>query len=195
VAITVAPRATGYLQAYASTTVQVVRQGVLRPAAFAQWRPLIPGTDENYLGPLFASPDATLPMTFPATADEGGVIQVWAPEPVRIEISAWLGGYVPVRQVIDLLFTSDEQAATDEIDGLQAQVADLTARVTALEGDVAVLEDRVTTLDGQVAALLSAQSAQNDLIAALQDQMTRHLHSAGDWDYLGGAMTMPEDIP
>lgn len=117
-AITVAPQAepaTGYLQAYASTTVQLVRLGVLRPAAYAQWRPLIPGTDENYLGALYASPDATAPLTFPATTDERGLIEVWAPVPVRIEVSAWIAGYAPVRQVLDLLFTEDALPVSDAV--------------------------------------------------------------------------------
>jgi len=115
VAITVAPQATGYLQAYASTTVQLVRQGVLRPASYAQWRPLIPGTDQDYTGPLYGSPDALVALSFPATTDERGVIEVWAPDPVRIEVSAWIGGYVPVRQVLDLLFTADAPAPSDEV--------------------------------------------------------------------------------
>jgi hypothetical protein len=118
VAITVAPQAepaTGYLQAYASTTVQLIRLGVLRPAAYAQWRPLIPGTDEHYLGALYASPDATAPLTFPATTDERGLIEVWAPVPVRIEVSAWIAGYAPVRQVLDLLFTEDALPVSDEV--------------------------------------------------------------------------------
>jgi hypothetical protein len=115
VAITVAPVATGYLQAYASTTVQVSRQGVLRPASYAHWRPLIPGTDTDYAGPLYASPDDVAPMSFPATADAAGVIEAWAPEPVRIEVAAWLNGYAAARQVIDLLYTADEVAIPDEV--------------------------------------------------------------------------------
>jgi hypothetical protein len=113
-AITVASAPPGYLRAYATTSIQVSRQGVLRPAAYALWRPLVPGTDEPYTGPLFGAPDATVPLLFPAEADATGVIRVWAPDPVRIELSVWSGGYAPVRQVIDLQFTADELPTSDE---------------------------------------------------------------------------------
>lgn len=104
----------GYLRAYAATSVQVSRQGVLRPAAYALWRPLVPGTDEPYTGPLFGSPDDDAPLLFPAEADATGVIRVWAPDPVRIELSVWSGSYAPVRQVIDLQLAADELPASDE---------------------------------------------------------------------------------
>ena len=81
----------GYLRAYGTVTVQTVRQGVLCPAAFALWRPLVPGTDTQYTGPLFDAPDSTVPLSFPEVADERGVIEVWAPEPVRIEVVTWIG--------------------------------------------------------------------------------------------------------
>jgi hypothetical protein len=113
-AITVASAPPGYLRAYATTSVVVSQQGVLRPGAYAQWRPLVPGTDENYTGPLFASPYDTVALTFPAQADAAGIIRVWAPDPVRLEISAWIGSYVPSRQVLDLLFTEDELPVSDE---------------------------------------------------------------------------------
>jgi hypothetical protein len=113
-AITVASAPPGYLRAYATTSVVVSQQGVLRPGAYAQWRPLVPGTDENYTGPLFASPYDTVALTFPAQADAAGIIRVWAPDPVRLEISAWIGSYVPSRQVLDLLFTEDVLPVSDE---------------------------------------------------------------------------------
>jgi hypothetical protein len=220
------PAPPGYGRAYASTTVLMRSRGTLLPA-HAQWRPLVPGTDNQYTGPLFNGPDSEVPLSFPQWTDERGTIRVWAPEPVRLELVAWAGSYPPVKQVIDLLFTEDTEGVVSLQSHISAQNAHPTssdpgnvlewranglyvpqgavppeyltqdegdARYTQL-GDTAALEDRVTTLEGQVAALLSAQSAQNDLIAALQDQMARHLHEAGDWDYLAGAMTMPEDIP
>jgi hypothetical protein len=103
--------APGYLRAYAATTVQVARQGVLRPASHAQWRPLLPGTDDQYTGPLFGDPYGTVPLSFPQAADASGAIEVWAPDPVRVELSVWLDGYPPTRQVIDLLFTADAVAS------------------------------------------------------------------------------------
>jgi hypothetical protein len=90
--------------------VQISVQGVLRPASYAEWRPLVPGTDNQYTGPLFGTPDATIPLLFPQQADARGLIQVWAPEPVRIEVSCWINGFQPVRKVLDLLFTEDAGA-------------------------------------------------------------------------------------
>jgi hypothetical protein len=102
----------GYGRAYASVSVQVSRQGVLRPASHAQWRPLVPGTDTQYTGPLFGSPDAAAPLLFPQEADATGLIEVWAPEPVRVEVSAWIDGYGVARQVLDLQFTEDAGQST-----------------------------------------------------------------------------------
>jgi Collagen triple helix repeat (20 copies) len=120
VAITVAePRGpqTGYLSAYVSTSVTVVSRGVLLPAAGALWRPLVPGTDTQYTGPLFSGPASTVPLLFPQQADSRGVIEVWAPEPVRLEIVAWLNGYPADRQVLDLQFTFDESLGPQGEDG------------------------------------------------------------------------------
>jgi hypothetical protein len=286
----------GYGRAYASVSVQVSRQGVLRPAAHAQWRPLVPGTDEQYTGPLFGAPDAAAPLLFPQEADTKGLIQVWAPEPVRIEVSAWIDGYGTTRQVLDLLFTEDfspEQGNT-----LWVPLSHLTAQnahplsgdygnviewrpnglfvpagavppeyLTQTEGDLRYVNltgDDMTgplalapgdgqtaftflggaygvdvlsgaahlrlwrsitggasrqsvlrviysvpglfvdepltapalTVDGVTfASLLTRLSALEAQVATLQTQMTGHLHEAGDWDYLAGAMVMPEDIP
>jgi hypothetical protein len=96
--------------AYGSVTVQVNRRGVLCPASFCQWLPYdhAHGGAVQYTGPLFASAGATTPLLFPQQTDANGLIEVWAPEPVRIEVSAWLPGYPTVRQVLDLLFTEDE---------------------------------------------------------------------------------------
>lgn len=108
-----APAPPGYGRAYATTTVLIQTRGVLLPAAGAQWRPMIPGTDNQYTGPLFGAPDAEAPLYFPQRADAHGTIQVWAPEPIRLELAVWDMGFEPVRQVIDLLFTADEQAEID----------------------------------------------------------------------------------
>ena len=111
----------GYGRAYGSTTVLVDYRGRLLPASGAQWRPLVPGTDEQYTGPLFGSPDSTVPLSFPALADGTGLIAVWAPEPVRIEVRAWLDGTPPVRQVLDLQFLAD---AGGDPTGLADHIAD-----------------------------------------------------------------------
>lgn len=105
----------GYLRAYASTTVLVQARGVLVPAAGALWRPLVPGTDDQYTGPLFGSPYDTAPLSFPQATDARGTLTVWAPDPVRVEIVAWITGYAPVKQVIDLLFTEDESADPQDL--------------------------------------------------------------------------------
>lgn len=112
----------GYARAYATTTVQVVRQGVLRPAAFAQWEALSPGTDGQYLGPLYGDPYNEVVMTFPQRTDERGLIQIWAPEPVRIELRVSVYGYPPVKQVIDLQFTEDP--GDTALDALAEHAAD-----------------------------------------------------------------------
>lgn len=97
----------GYGRAYGVTTVLVSSRGVLLPGAGAFWRPLVPGTDEQYTGPLFGSPFDVVPLSFPQTVGQHGTLQVWAPEPVRIEVVAWATGVQPVRQVLDLVFTED----------------------------------------------------------------------------------------
>lgn len=112
----------GYQRAYATTTVQVVRQGVLRPATFAQWEALYPGTESQYLGPLYGDPYGETPLVFPQRADERGLIQVWAPEPVRIELRVSVYGYPTVKQVIDLQFTEDP--GDTALDALAAHAAD-----------------------------------------------------------------------
>ena len=217
-AIQVAAAPPGYLRAYASTSVQVARQGVLHPAAFAQWRPFVPGTDEQYTGPLFADPFAIAPLLFPARADARGLIQVWAPDPVRIEVGAWLDGYPSVRQVIDLLFTEDTQALVD----LSAHVNDPSPHLmSASAGNVAewrsdglyvpqgaVPPEYVTETELGAAlvpyiteaetdaryATIAAVAALEARVAALESQMVSHIHAAGDWDYLGGA-SVPDGTP
>lgn len=103
----------GYGRAYGTTTVLVSARGVMLPGARAFWRPLVPGTDDQYTGPLFGSPFDAVPLSFPQQADQRGTVQVWAPEPVRIEVVAWMTGFQPVRQILDLLFTEDTQAEAD----------------------------------------------------------------------------------
>lgn len=133
----------GYGRAYASVPVQISVHGALRPAAFAQWLPFVPGSSTQYTGPLFGSPDGVTPLLFPQTADDRGVIQVWAPEPVRIEVGAWLPGYPMVRQVLDLLFTED--FTKESADGLYAPLSHTTLAdqhpeyLTEGEGDLRYL--------------------------------------------------------
>ena len=106
--------------AYGSVAVQVNRRGVLCPAAFCQWLPYdhAHGGAVLYTGPLFGSSSATTPLLFPQQADANGLIEVWAPEPVRIEVSAWLPGYPTVRQVLDLQYTEDESQGPAGAPGL-----------------------------------------------------------------------------
>ena len=114
----------GYLRAYASTTVLVRSRGVLVPAAGAYWRPLVPGTENQYTGPLFSGPYAEAPLLFPQRADAHGDVSVWSPEPVRLELSVWLDGYPPVKQVIDLLFTADTPSDAENLDDHLADPGD-----------------------------------------------------------------------
>ena len=113
----------GFGRAYASVTVLVKSRGVLVPGAFALWRPFTPGTDDQYPGALFGDPYSEVTLSFPQRADANGMIEVWAPEPVRIEFRAWIDGYAPVQTVVDLLFTEDTQASVD----LAAHIADPNA--------------------------------------------------------------------
>jgi len=132
--------AVGYKRAYATTTVLVQSRGVLLPAAGASWRPLVPGTDEQYTGPLYRGPEDDVPMYFPQQADERGEIEIWSPEPVRLDLSVWQNGFPAVRQVIDLLLTEDDggQSTLDELSGHIADAGDPHAAagyLTKIDGD------------------------------------------------------------
>jgi hypothetical protein len=112
-AITVTAAPPGYTRAYAVTSVLVNTRGRLVPASGAQWRPLVPGTDDQYTGPLFGSATDEVPLLFPQRADERGTIEVWSPDPIRLDFAVWLEGYSAVRQVLDLQFTEDVQGEID----------------------------------------------------------------------------------
>lgn len=138
-AITVA-EPPGYTRAYATVTALVKTRGVLVPAAGAQWRPLVPTTGEQYTGPLFATPFDTVPMSFPAYADERGIIEVWAPDPVRLDLVFWLPGYAGQHQVTDLLFTEDPGSeAQQDLAGHLADPDPHTQYLTEMEGDALYL--------------------------------------------------------
>lgn len=104
----------GWDRAYAREQVVFRDRGVLVPGRHALWRPLDPETDLPYSGPLYADESDTAAMTFPARADATGMLEVWAPEPVRLNLEVWSTYYPATKATIDLQFTKD---VTSTIDG------------------------------------------------------------------------------
>ena len=97
----------GWERAYAREQVVFRDRGVLVPGRYASWRPLDPGSDLPYTGALYADEATTEPLTFPQRADATGMLEVWAVEPVRLELSVWADFYPATKAVIDLQFTED----------------------------------------------------------------------------------------
>ena len=103
------PAPPGYGRAHARETVVFRDRGVLVTGKRAWWRPMYPGTGDAYPGPLFATKDSETPMTFPAQTERDGIIEVWAPEPVRLELSVWADHYPGQSVIVTLLFTEDTE--------------------------------------------------------------------------------------
>lgn len=100
-------RVPGVTRAYGQTTVLQYRGQALVAAAGAAVTPYLAGTATPYPGPLYATAEATEPLTFPVATGADGVVALWGDAPARLDVVASAPGLGQAVVTLDLELPPD----------------------------------------------------------------------------------------